>query len=266
MGLRAIVASAYWRVKYLAADARLIGAGILKHHYCGLARIPECSVRLAGVGSVILRPRETDLASFRGIFHNKDYEFPNSVVDGAVRRRYEAIVAGGQMPVIVDAGAYVGAASLWFRSRFPQSHIVAIEPDTASFALLSRNLAGSGEATLLQAAIGATAGHVKVLPTADAWASQVERSQEGTQVVTLNEAFALVPRGEPFLAKINIEGFEEEVFSANLEWLDKVAVLFIEPHDWLFPGRHLSRSFQKALGDRDFHLFIIGPHLCYVRI
>jgi hypothetical protein len=82
----------------------------------------------------------------------------------------------------------------------------------------------------------------------------------------MNEAFAQIPEGEPFLAKVNIEGFERDLFSDGLDWLDRIAVLFIEPHDWLFPGRHTSRTFQKALGDRDFHLFIVGPHLCYVRL
>jgi hypothetical protein len=84
--------------------------------------------------------------------------------------------------------------------------------------------------------------------------------------MTMNEAFASVPNGEPFIAKMNIEGFETDVFSGAFEWLDKIGLLFIEPHDWLLPGKHTSRSFQRALGERDFDLFIVGPHLCYARV
>src|ERR1700738_292386 len=31
--------------------------------------------------------------------------------------------------LIVDAGANVGSATLWFRERFPDAHVVALEPN-----------------------------------------------------------------------------------------------------------------------------------------
>jgi len=256
------------RLRSEATDFRLFGAGSIRQHLCRMTRRRECSLRLAGVGPVTVRPGETDLASFRQIFGGLEYRWPVAAVEEAIDARYRAILASGRKPVIVDGGAYVGASSLWFRSKFSQAHIVAIEPEPESLRLLERNLASFGPATVLQAAIGAAPGTVKLVAAESFWATQVQRSPSGNgvRVTTMNDAFALVPDGEPLLAKINIEGFESDVFSDRLQWLDRISLLFIEPHDWLMPGERTSGSFQKALGERDFHLFIVGPHLCYARL
>jgi len=254
------------RLRFNLTDVRLLGFGFLKQRLWWIGGRRECTVRLAGLGPITIRPRDTDLASFRDIFGKREYDFPIPAVEAAVRTRYESILESGRIPVILDAGAYVGAASLWFRLEFPKAHIVAIEPDPDNFRLLERNLADFGPATTIQAAIGAEPGQVRLVASAGSWATQVERSKAGVRVATANEAFRSVANGEPLLAKINIEGFEKELFSASLEWLDQISMLFIEPHDWLLPRKRTSGSFQKALGERDFHIFIAGPFLCYARL
>ena len=266
MSARKLLNRAASRLRYEASGARLFGAGLLKERMYRSLRKPECSLDLSGIGRGTVRPGDTDLASFLGIFAGPEYDFPIPAVEAAARARYDEILSAGRTPVIVDAGAYVGASALWFRSKFPRAHIVAMEPDPDSFRLLDRNLGALERTTAVQGAVGAEAGEVRMVPSTGSWANQVERSDGGIRVVTMNEAFAMVPNGEPLIAKINIEGFEEDVFSANLEWLDRISLLYIEPHDWLYPGKHTSRTFQKALGDRDFHLFIVGPHLCYARL
>lgn len=253
------------RLRREAADFGLLHGDFVKHHVCRLAGKSECEVDLAGF-RVVLRPKDSDLPAFRGIFVDHEYDIQIPEAAAAIQGRYEAIIAAGRTPVIVDAGANVGAASLWFRHKFPKSHIVAIEPDEQCCSLLQRNVAGHGPIDIVQAGIGGTPGHVQLVDAPDSWAIQTERADTGTPIVTMNEAFGRVPDGEPFLAKINIEGFEEDVFSANLEWLDRIAVLYLEPHDWRFPGQHTSRTFQKAMGERDFHLFLVGNGICYVRM
>ena len=264
MAERGIFARLLNRLGSEAADARLLGPDYVKRRLAALLSRPECTVGLAGVGPVTLRPRGSDLSSFRRVFASGDYDIPRAAAD-SILKRYEAIIAGGRTPVIVDAGAYVGAAAMLFRSRFPGAHVVALEPDPESFRLLQRNLTPGGRSTPIQAAVAGTAGKVRLVPQGESWATQVERADDGIASITMDEAFASIPGGEPFIAKINIEGFESDVFSGSLDWLDKIALLFIEPHDWLLPGKHTSRSFQRALGERDFDLFIVGPHLCYAR-
>ena len=39
----------------------------------------------------------------------------------------------------------------------------------------------------------------------------------------------------PFLMKLDIEGFEDDLFSKNIGWVDQCLILIIENHDWRLP-------------------------------
>ena len=41
---------------------------------------------------------------------------------------------------IIDGGAHIGMASLFFAQQFPNAHIIAFEPDPDTFALLKKNI------------------------------------------------------------------------------------------------------------------------------
>lgn len=47
-------------------------------------------------------------------------------------------------PTIVDCGANIGLASLWFTRRWPGATVIAIEPLRSTFALLTENVAANG--------------------------------------------------------------------------------------------------------------------------
>jgi FkbM family methyltransferase len=55
-----------------------------------------------------------------------------------------AIRAGTAAPRIVDLGAHVGSASLLLLERFPGAHVVAVEPNPDSAALLRRTVERNG--------------------------------------------------------------------------------------------------------------------------
>jgi FkbM family methyltransferase len=44
-------------------------------------------------------------------------------------------------PIILDCGANIGIATLYFKKLYPHARILAFEPDPAAFALLKRNIA-----------------------------------------------------------------------------------------------------------------------------
>jgi hypothetical protein len=58
----------------------------------------------------------------------------------------------------------------------------------------------------------------------------------------------------PFIAKIDIEGGEAELFAAETGWVDQFPLLIVELHDWLLPRAGTSRSFLRCVAglDRDF--------------
>ncbi len=67
----------------------------------------------------------------------------------------------------------------------------------------------------------------------------------------------MAPKGqiyEPFIAKIDIEGFEENLFSADTEWVSRFPIIIIELHDFYFAKQGKSAPFLKTVAplNRDF--------------
>lgn len=50
---------------------------------------------------------------------------------------------GRVRPLIIDCGANIGMATLFFKSMAPDARIIAFEPDPATFALLTENVTGN---------------------------------------------------------------------------------------------------------------------------
>ena len=169
----------------------------------------------------------------------------------------------GRAPVIVDGGANIGLASIWFANAFPAAKIVAVEPERGNLAILRRNVSGNSQIEI-KAALGAETGFVAVVSEGSSATVTTERATEGCPVITVDNAVASVPNGVPFIVKIDIEGFEQDLFGSNLDWIDRTSAIFIEPHDWRFADRATSKSFQRAMGARRFALYISGENLVYV--
>ena len=242
--------------------------------YCGLSSLkrftragsPITPVSMKGVGPLHLRLGDSDLATFAQVFTKREYDLAaTGDAQQRITERYRAIVDAGRVPIIVDAGANVGAASLWFMRAFPEAHVIAIEPEPQNAEVLRLNLAGSPRATVLEAALAGASGKVSLAGEGLSWGVQTVRSETGgLSAITMDQALATVANGDLFLAKIDIEGFESDLFDGDVAWIDRAAVIIVEPHDWLFPGRGTSRTFQAAMGKRNFEIFISGENLIYV--
>lgn len=215
--------------------------------------------------NLVVRAGESDFRTFRQVFRDREYAVNQPEIAARLLAYFDAIVARGNTPVIVDAGANIGAASLWFLDAFKGCQVVAIEPDDQNAIILRRNLVADRSATVLEAAIGSQAGRVEISRAEGGWATRTRRAEEGVSVVTINQAVAVVPQGELFIVKVDIEGFESDLFSTNLDWLDQASAVFVEPHDWMVPEQRTSRSFQRAFAERDFDILITGENLLYVR-
>lgn len=66
--------------------------------------------------------------AFKEIIDRQDYRFTCDVID----------------PFIIDCGANIGLASLYFKALFPRSTILAFEPDPTTFAVLRQNVETNG--------------------------------------------------------------------------------------------------------------------------
>ena len=230
-----------------------------------LARFGEGTVRLSvpGVGDVILRRGDSDYDTLRQIFVFEEYNIWGLVQD-LINNRYQAIIRAGASPLIIDAGANVGFAALWFAKLYPQAKIFCVEPALENFKALQTNISGFENVSARNAAIGANPGFVDLNNAGLSWACETTRSEAGTvPILTIDEIIAST-KATPFIVKVDIEGFEEDLFSENLAWLDDTCTVFIEPHDWMKPHGRSSRAFQRAFGQRSFGMFIRGEHIIYV--
>ena len=105
-------------------------------------------------------------------------------------------------------------------------------------------------------------------PAKQAWAFRTTRTTDGEIAVRTIPHLILDEQraASLFLAKIDIEGFEEDLFANNNEWLDEVEVIIIELHDYIFAGQGRSQNFQREMGKRNFEILVSEGTLIYVRL
>ena len=224
------------------------------------------AIAVPGAGDVIVRGDDSDISTLRSVFGNRDYEVPSAPVRDRLQARMAAIAAQGQVPLIVDAGANIGAASIWFEAHYPLARVLAVEPDPGNCALLRRNCEGRQRITVIEAAIGGDSGRVELVSHGASDAARTVRSETGVALMTMDQLVASVPRAVPFIAKIDIEGFEADLFARNTGWIDSFEAIMIELHDWMLPGMGSSASFQHEMGSRaGYEVFLRGENLIYVR-
>jgi FkbM family methyltransferase len=201
------------------------------------------------------------------VLKNSDYNF------GRLRRAQELadlftrLTQSGKAPLIVDAGANIGASAVYFAYSFAGARIVAIEPERGNFDLLAANTADL-PVECLRAALAASAGRLNVVdPGEGHWgyrttAAVVDAALDSVETVTMNEIYRRYSDSAlPFIAKIDIEGAESELFAANTEWVDRTPVIIIELHDWMIPGQANSSAFLKCIANRNRDFVYFGENI-----
>lgn len=204
------------------------------------------------------RSNTSDRKVLYDIFFSRQYSFEHLARNADIHRIYDKILLNKKKPLIIDAGANIGASAIWFRDIFPESHIVAIEPEDHNFELLKQNTTGAN-IHCLHAAIGSMNAHAEIsnISCSDNWSFQTQYETNGSvQVVSVENLIEnnLMYDAEPFIIKIDIEGFESDLFSKNTDWIDRFYVIIIELHDWMLPGQGTSNNFLKSIApkNRDF--------------
>ena len=149
-----------------------------------------------------------------------------------VMREYELNAHLDSPAFIIDGGANIGMASLFFLNRYPASKVVAVEPDPANFEICRLNLEPYGNrVTLIRGGIWKTAGHLALQSSQQEWTTSVRDDPSGNvEAFTLPSLIAL-GSGRVDLLKLDIEGSEGELFECGApEWLSCVRNIAIELH------------------------------------
>jgi len=177
---------------------------------------------------VWLRPNSTDVMTMREIFIDRDYEFQMS----------------SPVRVIVDAGANIGLATLYFAQKFPNAKIIAIEPEAGNFSLLKNNTENYPNVITLKAALWCTSGHISLQDPGRGAHGFITVSSTGpscdedklVQSLSMSDLINSHQIECVDLLKIDIEGAEKEIFESSAEWIDRVSVVVAELHERFKPG------------------------------
>jgi FkbM family methyltransferase len=144
----------------------------------------------------------------------------------------------GAMPIrIVDAGANIGTASIYFSLHCPGSEILAIEPDDRNVRAAQKNLSLNEikSVNLRRAALWAVPRQLSVMNDfrdGSDWSLRVEENSLGNvDSITPTEVVDFF-NGSVDLFKIDIEGGEARLFEDRdcLGWLHSVKAIAIEIH------------------------------------
>ena len=194
------------------------------------------SVKFPGL---IIRKNTSDWKAFKQVFILKEYDFP----------------IGFEPKFIIDGGANVGYASLFFADKFPAAEIIAIEPEKSNFEILSKNISRYKQINAIKAGLWHKKASLKIEDSGSGeWgfmAKEVGLGDYDIQAITIDEILKQSGKEEIDILKLDIEGAERELFSQNYDsWLGKVKVLIIELHDRMKEG--CSAAFYSAIKKYNF--------------
>lgn len=144
-------------------------------------------------------------------------------------------------PLIIDIGSHIGISVLYFKSLYPNSKILAFEPNPITFKLLEKNIESNGidDTQIINKAVWKEDGIKKfyIDDKEDSWHSNssfLESSWTGkeitkeisVQTTRLDEYIT----GDIDMLKIDTEGSELSIVKAHKRYLNKIENIAIEYH------------------------------------
>ncbi len=196
---------------------------------------------------VLVRARSTDCALVKTVLMHGGGEYP-------IFRNYAP-------KVIIDAGANIGLATIFFKTFYPAATVIAIEPDEENCKMFEKNTCALTDVHLLRGGLWPDSTHCLRIQNSEAapWGYQVEPSDQGFPAYTISDICSRFGLSHIDILKIDIEGSEREVLSHNTEWLNNTDNVFIELHDHVAPGA--SQALLRAIGDKGYNLKVSGENL-----
>lgn len=219
-----------------------------KHHFA-LKQITNLPRYTSGSTSLFETEFElVDSASFlfmyREIFIQQIYRFQ----------------AQSQNPLIIDGGANIGLSLLYFKQLYPDSRIIAFEPDIQVFHTLKRNVNNFNllNIELVNKAIWNSETELEFM-SEGADGGRILNIEAGTTTYKVSTIRLCHYLNEPVdFLKLDIEGAETEVIQDCQDLLFNVRNLFIEYHSFVGKPQTLP-TIINILSNVGFRLHIHPP-------
>ena len=188
---------------------------------------------------IVLRYPSSDILVYQQVFTHKEYEFTTT----------------RPPKVIVDAGANVGYASIYFANLYPDAKVFAIEPENNNFEILCENIKNYKNIIPIQGALWNENSEISICDEGlGEWGFMTFSSDNPQRIVknmvqgyTVDFLIQKYNLEKIDILKIDIEGAEKEVFEDTTKWINDVDSLIVELHDRMKAG--CSRSFYNNTPD-----------------
>ncbi len=196
----------------------------LKFYY-GIKKEKETIYSKKRKRTLHFRKNSKDFETFEEIFISQIYNIPLSFTP----------------KTIIDAGANTGLASLFFKFRYPEVDIVALEIENGNVEMIHKNLKGYANFEVLKKGLYNKHAFFKVKNPYNATNSftlkEVTKNENhDIEAITISQIIKYKNWDTVDILKIDIEGAEIELFKSYYEeWLPKVKVIYIETHDRMKP-------------------------------
>jgi FkbM family methyltransferase len=185
-----------------------------------------------------------------------------------INRKYD--VQDNKLPkVIVDAGANIGCASIWFANKYPNAKVIAIEAQAENFKLLKENVFPYKNIIPIYAALWSKDDislsiELEYGKGFDGFTVHESNDNTSVKTITIRKIMRDFNLEHIDILKIDIEGAEKEVFEESKEWVYKIGTILVELHDRKKSG--CSRAFYAATNDIQFNEWNQGELVCLSRI
>ncbi len=195
----------------------------------------------------------SDYDVLRQVIVLEEYKIPMSYLNNGVFEK----------KCIIDAGANIGATSMYFKVRYPDVNIFCIEPDAENFKILEKNLQRfieNGSAILYNSGLtGIPNQNLKVhsnFGDGRDWAKSIEVTNEDSilKSITINEIIQSNNLSIIDFLKIDIEGGEIFLLDKNtdLNFLKITRCIALEIHDEL----NIRKQLNELLISMNFILIV----------
>lgn len=227
----------------------------------GARRLAGCGYATLGLRvppvRVAIRRFSCDFLLIRDIFEQGEY----------------APAAQWELPekaVILDLGANIGLAAVYFAGLRPHARLILVEPDAANLSLLRRNLSPSIDGTIYEGFAARADGFAGISREGDSWefrkVDTPTASDERIRCFSVPTILHDTGVSCIDLLKCDIEGSEAELFADCRDWISRVRHLIVEVHRPYSPQR-----LYEDLKDCGWDFEVAqersaGPHwVCFLR-
>jgi FkbM family methyltransferase len=210
-------------------------------------------INIPEYGQLVVRKNTSDESVFWQVFVEKEYDFSFKI----------------KPKLIIDGGANIGCTTFWFKNKFPEAQIVAVEPEESNFKILEQNVGHLPGVKLLRAGIWNENTNLQIKdPGLGKWGFETQAAEAGAKnsfpAVTIDKILADSGMPEIDILKLDVEGAEKEIFGPGCEsWLSRTKVLIIELHEYLRLG--VKSAFYSAIAKYDFKKFKKGEKIILLK-